>query len=362
MNPQRSSYRILDANLNRASEGLRVVEDVCRFHWNLPGFARELKALRHALLAAAGEVAGDRKVLLESRNIEGDVGREGGDSTPDETAGTTEPTPLSTVAFRNLQRTREAIRAIEETCRSLKPALIPRFEGLRYQLYSVEKGLGLLGKHHDRGRRLEQARLYLVASERLCRKPFAETVTEALEAGVDIVQMREKDVPDRELLHRASLLRELTARAGALFVVNDRPAIALLAHADGLHLGQEDLPLYGARAIVGDSLLIGCSTHSLDEARRAAREGADYIGVGPVFTTSTKDAGPPLGPEGLRSILRETSLPAFAIGGVSEDNLSQVVGAGARRVAIASAILSAEDVAGTVRRIKKHLGRNENDQ
>jgi thiamine-phosphate pyrophosphorylase len=260
------------------------------------------------------------------------------------------------VAFRNLQRVREAIRTVEEACRSTAtPELTPRFEALRYRLYSLEKGIGHLAGREGFAGRLERAHLYLLVTESLCRKPVAETVDDALRAGVDIVQLREKSLSDRELLRRAIRLREATARAGALFVVNDRPAVAILSHADGLHLGQDDLPLAGVRRVVGHELLIGISTHSLEEARRAAREGADYVGVGPMFRTATKDAGPLLGPRGLRGVLAEIALPAFAIGGIGERHLQQIIDAGGRRVAISSAILSSPDVAGTVRRIKERL-------
>lgn len=348
MASKQSSYRILDANLNRASEGLRVAEDVCRFHWNLPGLARELKELRHALLEAGSAVGASRRSLLEARDTEGDVGRV--------TASTNvQALPLPEVASRNIQRVREAMRAIEETCRSVRPALVERFEALRYQLYSVEKGLGFLADIRDRAKELEQARLYLLVTQALCRKPVEETVEEALEAGVDMIQLREKNLTDRELIRHARRLREITARAGSLFVVNDRPDIALLAHADGLHLGQHDMPLHEARTVVGRELVIGISTHCLADARRALREGADYVGVGPMFETSTKNAGPLLGPEGLRSILPEISVPAFAIGGIREGNLEQIIETGGVRVAVSSSILSSEDVAGTVRRFLRKM-------
>src|SRR5262249_23947879 len=153
-------------------------------------------------------------------------------------------------------------------------------------------------------------------SRQLTPRPLLEAAEEALDGGVDILQLREKALPAREALSLARTLREITARRGVLFIINDRPDLALLSHADGVHVGQDDLPVAAARSLVGDSMLVGVSTHSVDQARAAEREGADYIGVGPVFPTSTKDAGPTLGSEGLREVLDAVSLPVFAIGGI----------------------------------------------
>jgi thiamine-phosphate pyrophosphorylase len=147
----------------------------------------------------------------------------------------------------------------------------------------------------------------------------------------------------------------VTARRGALFIVNDRPDIALLSHADGVHLGQADLPVGDARSLVGDDALIGVSTHSVEEARAAEAAGADYIGAGPVFPTGTKDAGPLLGLHGLRGILAAVAVPAFAIGGISPGNAAEAARAGARRAAASSTILTASAPAAAARAIRAAL-------
>jgi thiamine-phosphate pyrophosphorylase len=350
--PSNSSQRIIDASLNRASEGLRVAEDVCRFHWKLSGLARELKEARHALLEAGRGAWPASLPAIEARDIENDVGR-------GLTAGPRGAPSLADVAFRNLQRAREALRTLEEVARLESPALARRFEAIRYQLYAVEKGIGLLRGHEGRLQRLAGVRLYLLATGSISRLPLREAVRLALEAGVEGVQLREKGMEDHALLSLAREVRELTARAGALFMVNDRLDIALASHADGVHLGQRDLPLGEARSLAGDRLLIGVSTHSLAEARRAVREGADYIGVGPVFATPTKDAGPLLGCDGLASVMAEASVPAFAVGGINPGNLGAVLAAGATRIAVASAVLATEDVPGAVRQLRKKLCQSE---
>ena len=339
-----SSLRLYDVNLNRASEGMRVAEDVCRFHLDLPGIAAELKELRHLLLSAAAGSGLSRQELLQARNIEGDVGRDV--PTP---GCSSEPVDLSETAFRNLRRAAESIRVLEEVSRSrAEDAAV--LQGLRYRVYSVEKALmNLAGERTDLVERLEKTRVCLLATAAACAEgELFATVERCIEAGVGMVQLREKSLADEELLGCARRLRELCAGTGALFIVNDRPDIALLSHADGVHLGQEDLPLPEVRRIVGERLLVGLSTHSLEQAREAAREGADYIGAGPVFETATKDAGPLLGTENLEAILREVQIPVFAIGGITDSNVGGVQGAGGDRIAICSSVLGSASPGKTV--------------
>src|SRR6185369_2445045 len=163
-----------------------------------------------------------------------------------------------------------------------------------------------------------------------------EAVRAAIAGGVDAVQLREKITPDREVLEIGRSLREATAREGIPFIVNDRPDLAVILGADGVHLGQDDLPVAAARGILGAGRVVGVSTHAPDQARQAQREGADYLGAGPAFPTTTKDAGAPLGPEGVAAIVRATELPAFAIGGISRQNIGSLAAAGVGRVAVAS--------------------------
>ncbi len=168
--------------------------------------------------------------------------------------------------------------------------------------------------------------------------PF-EMAYMALSSGLKWIQYREKHRNRRGTYRMALALRELTRDFGAFFVVNDHADIAAAVEADGVHLGQEDLPVAEARKVMGPHRVIGISTHSEDEARRAEAEGADYIGFGPVFGTSTKDAGTPRGVERLRRISRAVNIPLVAIGGISADNCGEVLGGGASAVAAASSIL-----------------------
>src|SRR5205807_346035 len=159
---------------------------------------------------------------------------------------------------------------------------------------------------------------------------------EAADGGTQVVQLREKRLDDRELLERARDVRRWTRKVGVLFIVNDRPDIARLAEADGVHLGQDDLRIREARRILGPDALIGVSTHNLEQVRRAVLEGASYIGVGPAFASSTKAFEELAGLEFVRAATAETSLPAFVLGGVTTTNVAEVVAAGGRRVAVSA--------------------------
>lgn len=165
-----------------------------------------------------------------------------------------------------------------------------------------------------------------------------EMAAVALEAGAVWIQYREKEKSRKELYHEASKLRELTRRYGAVLIVNDHPDIALAVDADGVHLGQEDLPLREARRLMGGKI-VGISTHSVSEAIDAFKGGADYIGFGPVFRTATKEAGEPRGTAMLGEIKRRVEMPVVAIGGISVENLPSVLDSGADAVAVASAVL-----------------------
>lgn len=185
--------------------------------------------------------------------------------------------------------------------------------------------------------------LYLVTDRRLSLgRSTVEVVRAAIRGGVSCVQLREKGCSTREFMDEARLLKELLAGTGVPLFINDRLDVALAVGADGVHLGQNDLPIADARRLVGDRMIIGISAESVADAIRAEAEGADYIGASPVFTTPTKtDTAPPLGLVGLRAIRRAVQLPLVAIGGIDADNAAQVLRAGADGLAVVSAIVSA---------------------
>jgi thiamine-phosphate pyrophosphorylase len=190
------------------------------------------------------------------------------------------------------------------------------------------------------GERLRQARLYLVIDAEAAER----VIPAALEGGVDMVQLREKSASDQEIVELARRLRSLCDEHGALFLVNDRPDLAVECGADGVHVGQDDMPLEEARAIVGDELIVGVSTHSPEQVDAAVASGADYFAVGPVYSTPTKPGRPAVGLELVRyAASLGVAKPWFAIGGIDPGNVSGVAEAGATRIVVVRAIRNAND-------------------
>jgi thiamine-phosphate pyrophosphorylase len=196
--------------------------------------------------------------------------------------------------------------------------------------------------------------LYLVTDRSLSKgRSTAEIVAAAVAGGVSCIQLREKSCGTREFLNEALALQPLLKSRNIPLIINDRLDIALAIEADGVHLGQSDMPIGRARKIAGDSLIIGISAESVDDALRAEQEGADYIGISPVFSTPTKtDIAPPLGLEGVRQIRALVDIPLVGIGGIHSDNAESVIAAGADGIAVVSAIVSAADPAGAAKKLK----------
>lgn len=204
-------------------------------------------------------------------------------------------------------------------------------------------------------RRLYESRLYLITPANPGAGTLEAFLPKVLDAGVDIVQLREKDMRSDAMKAPAEIVRRLTHEFGALFVVNDSVDLAVEFDADGVHLGQEDLPASEARQIAGGSFLIGCSTHDPAEIKEAQRSECDYLGVGPLFATPTKPGRAATGLRLLGDARRLSRKPFFAIGGVGVDNIQQVVAAGADRVAVLRAICDADDPAEAARILSSHL-------
>ncbi len=200
-----------------------------------------------------------------------------------------------------------------------------------------------------RRERLSRSRLYVVTGGRREKGDLKEFLHSILGAGVDVVQLREKEASALEVLEMAEVFREEAAEHGALFILNDRADLALAAGADGVHLGQEDLPPAWARRILGEDFLVGRSTHAPEDLARAAEEPVDYVACGPVWETPTKPGRPAAGLEYVRYAACRAAVPWFAIGGIDPGNLGEVVAAGARRVAVVRAVAEARDPAEAVR-------------
>lgn len=180
-----------------------------------------------------------------------------------------------------------------------------------------------------------------------------EVAMELLEAGVKILQYREKNKKTKQMYEECLVIREITREAGALFIVNDHLDVAVAVDADGVHVGQDDLPVNWVRKIVGPTRIIGVSTHSPEQAHKAVADGADYIGVGPIYATQTKtDVCDPVGLGYLDYVVKNIDLPFVAIGGIKEHNLAEVLQNGAQTVALVTEIVGSPDIKGTVHRLQ----------
>lgn len=341
-------YRILDAAANRAREGLRVLEDYTRFACDDPLLTAELKAVRHQLKESLDRLP--RHELLASRDTEHDVG-----TTLSTPAEWSRNNPLDVVAA-NFKRTQESLRSLEEFGKLESRPLAEAMETARYRLYTLER-VAAIGA--DSRARLEGVVLYVLASSDHCPGGLEWTVREALAGGAQVIQLREKSLPDRQLVALARRARRWTREAGALLITNDRPDIARLVEADGVHVGQEELSVKDARRIASPRALVGVSTHSIEQARQAVLDGANYIGVGPTFPSETKSFDTFPGLDLVRQVHTEIRLPTFVIGGVTTDRIDSVVATGATRVAVSAAVCASTDPRSAAAELRARLGNDE---
>jgi len=345
LSQQTGVLRVIDAAINRAREGLRVVEDHVRFLLDDPHLTDELKRLRHDLAAVLRPVSLDRQ--MAARETRSDVGTSL--VTPSEQLRK----DTTGVLGANFMRLEEALRSLEEFGKLLDAGMAAELKQLRYRTYTLHRAVQIT---QTSCRRLSRTRLYVLLDGRPSPEEFDTMVGLLVRSGVHAIQLRDKGLDDRRLLRRARRLRRLTAESDVLVIINDRPDLAALAGADGVHLGQEELSVKDARTIVGPDALVGVSTHSIDQAREAVLDGANYIGVGPTFPSATKhfDQFPGLGL--VRAVAAQIRLPAFAIGGITPENLPEVLAAGLHRVAVSGAITNADDPTKAVRKLLSVLG------
>ena len=274
--------RILDASINRSREGLRVVEDYVRFALDDPGLTRRLKEIRHRL--AEAERGLDAYLLIDARDTREDVGTHIMTRTE-----RIRENPRAVLAA-NFKRIAEALRSLEEYSKLIDVWLAGRFEVLRYDVYTIEK---LTMTAVTAQKALGDAQLMVLAGGLPTLGDLMWVVEEAIAGGADVIQYREKDVPDREWLRRAREVRIITVRARVPLILNDRADLARLAGCDGVHLGQEDVSVRDARRVLGTAAHVGVSTHNREQLDAAVLAGAGYLGVGPVFPSPTKEFSEP---------------------------------------------------------------------
>ena len=336
------TLRILDANLNRAREGVRACEEFARLVLEDARVSTLLKDIRRNLQAISTGVG--ENLLLAARDVANDAGaRPQGDA--NRRSGPED------MARAGIKRAQEALRVIEETLYAQAPELAPEAASARYRAYEAEQQLFVAAPLR---RVLQESPVMVVFSRALCRRPWRDVADSLIEAGARLFQVREKDAGDRALI---GIFIELSARlqgTGAV-IVNDRADLARAAQADGVHVGQDDLPCGDARRVVGHARLVGVSTHNPAEARTAEAEGADYIGLGAVFPTATKDVQYHATPELIRATLEAVKLPVFAIGGITPANVVQLGAMGVRHAAVSAGLLDTEDPAGAYHALAEAL-------
>ena len=338
--------RLLDANINRSAEGLRVLEDIARFRFDNQKISSDIRRLRHVVRDL---FKGREKEFLSSRDAFHDVG-----VTTSLRNATDVRKDLKDTVLSNFKRVQEALRSMEEILKTKGEYMAgKKIETLRFSVYSLEpEFLSFFTRQLPRG-------IYGILGEKFSLgRTNVEVAKQMVDAGIDILQYRVKlkDKSLKEMYEECCDIRKITEDAGIPFVINDYADIALMVGADGIHQGQDDLPVKILRKIA-PNMIIGCSTHSPEQAKKAIKDGADYIGVGPIFTTQTKeDVCDVVGLEYLEHVVKTHDIPFVAIGGIKRHNLRDVLSRGARTVCLVTEIIGAQNIEKRIKEIKLILG------
>jgi len=320
--------QIIDANLDRAREGLRVLEDWARFGLGENNYVSRIKNFRQIL----GK--NHLEIYKQTRNY-----------VEDQSKGLTHieqfsrKTPKQIISS-NSGRVQEALRVIEEFSRIHNHELSKIASEIRYEIYTLEIDLLSLSNCRKSQKILKDNDLYVITDP---KDNLLEIIEEILIAGVRIIQHRFKTGTDKDHLQEAIQIKNLCKRYDSLFIINDRLDIALASNADGIHLGQDDLDLRTARKLLGYSKIIGISANNEIDISNALKEGVDYIGIGPVFETKTKKDKKPIGIEKIKTLTKDLNIPWFAIGGIKSDNISYLKRNGCKKVALVSQLMNSED-------------------
>ena len=332
-------WRTLDASANRSAEAVRVLEDILRFCLNDAFLSQEAKAIRHELAVIFAQE--DFQARIQLRDVLRDVGASS-------TASKSPPrTELRHVFAANAARASQSIRSLEECSRVVMPRATTGFEQLRYRIYTLEKAAMTIIKSQ---KMFADIRLCVLLDVDQTQAEFKTLVGQLLDAGVRMIQLRDKKASTALLCERADMIlqqvrqhAEMKTGKRCLVLINDRADVAVAVNADGVHLGETDLPVNLARKVCGHEFIIGRTAHSIDEAKQAVREGVDYLGVGPCYPSTTKQFEYFASDAFLRDVSKEIQLPIFGIGGIASDNIDRLIHLGVTRVAIASSITGAAD-------------------
>ncbi|MDD4924688.1 MAG: thiamine phosphate synthase [Dehalococcoidales bacterium] len=341
------TLRIVDANLNRIGESLRLLEDIARLMLNNATVSKQLKTIRHNLEDIDFPF---KKQLLQARQADSDVGAD------IKVEQQLEKRELHTAVIANSRRIEQSLRVIEELAKT--PGIVldsQKFEKARFALYTIEKELvsRLLRKNKtDRIRGLYA----IIDTDSLKGRSHTDVAKQILEGGAKIIQLRDKTTPKKDLLSISIELKNLCTEYNALFIVNDYIDIAIASDADGVHIGQDDIPVSVARKLMPLDKIIGCSVDNQEEAVAAQQDGADYIAAAAIYPTGSKTDVNVIGLEGLRRIKDKAIVPVVGLGGINYDNISEAISCGADSVALISAILGARSPNEATEQIIKKMG------
>jgi thiamine-phosphate pyrophosphorylase len=336
--------RIIDANLNRLAEGLRVMEEAARMILDDAGLTARLKTLRHDLIR--GDTAFNLE-LLNARDSADDVGMDL------KVSGENPCKDLPTIIVANARRAQESLRVLEDLAKL--PEMIgtldfDRFKQARFELYTLEQQLVQRLTRQERQKKIKG--LYVILDTQVLNgRSHLEAAEKVIQAGVKVLQLRDKTTPRKQIIELAGDLQALCRKHEVLFIINDYLDVALAMNADGLHIGQEDLPVAEARRLLAPDKVLGCSADTPAEAQTAEREGADYIAVGAIFPTGSKNDVDVVGTERLRTVKPFVKAPLAAIGGINKNNALEALMAGADSLCVISAVLLAPDITLAARQI-----------
>ncbi len=314
--------RIIDVNLNRLDESLKLIEDIIRFNITDHDLLSQIRIIRKELLDFKRRLP--VKNVIQARQSRKDPGRKAGFDLK-------RTKPSNAVLLSNITRAKEAARTLEETCKTLDIESSRRMKEIRFKIYDLEKDIiTKITKKFDPS-------LHVIIDEHYLQSCDVAEVTKILAAnGATMIQLRVKSLSDRIFLKFAKKISNAIRKEKVKFIINNRPDIAMACNAHGVHLGKKDMPVSAARMIMGEMAIIGASAHNVREAKQAEREGADYLGVGALYATETKEDARPCKISTLRSICRSTKIPVIGIGGVNDRNYKSILRAGASGIAVAS--------------------------
>lgn len=339
-----SSLRILDAASNRVREGLRVIDDFCRFILNSHELCALTKKLRHDFNQSFNWTPAT--LFIFQRNIDEDIG------TNIHTNQEMQRLDSLDVFKANIKRVQESLRSIEEFGKLESPDFSLSISDLRYRSYDLEQRIYRL---MDLSSKLIDIKIYgLLGQEQLNPKSL-DMLESLLENGLDMVQLRIKNIPDNKMLDYAYQMKSIVRQKDKLLIINDRPDIAKIIDADGVHLGQEDLPLKEAKSILGKNKIIGISTHNEDQLQEAINKGADYVGIGPVFKSKTKNFENLAGVNFVKAAHAVCKIPYFAIGGITLENIIQLTNIGVSRIAVCNSLFNSDNPLKTLKQFKQVL-------